>query len=67
MAIHEWVQMPEPDFCSDRTFQPAPMEKPKSEPMVSTPILDAEHTECKLEVLTAQPYIQLHGVVTLTK
>jgi hypothetical protein len=67
MAIHEWVQMPEPVFCCDRTFQPVPMDKPKSEPMVSTPILEAERIECKVEVLTAQSYIQLHHVITLTK
>jgi len=44
-----------------------PMEKPKSESMVSMPILDAEHTECKVEVLTTQSHIQLRGVMTLIK
>lgn len=26
IAIHEWVQISEPDFCSEKTFQLVPME-----------------------------------------
>ena len=43
------------------------MEKPESELMASMPILDAERTERKVEVLTNRPYIQLRGVMTLMK
>ena len=54
-------------FLLWQDFSTVPMEKPKSESMVSMPILDAEHTECKVEVLTTQSHIQLRGVMTLIK
>jgi len=54
-------------FLLQHDFSTCAHGNPMSEPTVSMPMLDAEPTECTVEVLTTQSYIQLHGVIILTK